>query len=273
VPDARRTLDADFLGLQLAVDAPAAHFVVTGRLCAPFGFLYGGSGLAACVVAAEAVTGRPLVWVTTQYVANAFPGEVVELQVDVVAEGRATSQTHVRGMVGERTVLHSTTAHTERDRGEIRWWGRPPVVAEPDSCPPLDTSWAPTTESFFHQLDRRIPPDQDAALVEGRLLLWCRMPAWPIGSPASQGFIADIVPMALSIALGRPPGGTSLDNTVRIVVGEPPVEHDDWVLLDIEAEGFGRSIGHGRVRLWRRDGTLIGTGSQSCIVRTSHHTS
>ncbi|MGI9053292.1 MAG: hypothetical protein ACR2HQ_11700 [Ilumatobacteraceae bacterium] len=147
----------------------------------------------------------------------------------------------------------------------------------PTRAPPLDTSWAPTdTTSFFDQLDRRIPPDQGAAVVEGRLQLWCRMPAWPIGSPASQGFIADIVPMALSLALGRPPGGTSLDNTVRIVVDEPAANDvegaDDWVLLDIEAEGFGRSIGHGRVRLWRRDGTLIGIASQSCIVRTSHHT-
>ena len=37
------------------------------------------------------------------------------------------------------------------------------------------------------------------------------------------------------------------------------------------SEGRHRSIGHGPVRLWRRDGTLIGVGTQSCIVRTSHH--
>ena len=58
----------------------------------------------------------------------------------------------------------------------------------------------------------------------------------------------------------RAPGGTSLDNTVRIVLDEPT---DDWILLDIEAEGMNRSIGCGRVRLWRRDGTLIGVGTQS----------
>ena len=72
--------------------------------------------------------------------------------------------------------------------------------------------------------------------------------------------------MAISLALGRPPGGTSLDNTVRIVLEEPT---DDWILLDIEAEGMHRSIGLGRVRLWRRDGTLIGVGTQSCIIRTN----
>jgi len=81
-------------------------------------------------------------------------------------------------------------------------------------------------------------------------------------------FVADIIPMALGLAIGQGPGGTSLDNTVRVVLAEPT---DDWILLDIEAEGMNRSIGCGRVRLWRRDGTLIGVGTQSAIVRTSHH--
>jgi acyl-CoA thioesterase len=245
---------------------------VVERLCAPFGFLYGGTGLAACVAAAEAVTGRPLVWITTQYVANAVPGEQVGLTVEVVAEGRATSQTHVRGAVGERTVLHATTAHTDRPTGDVAAWGGPPDVSAPDDCPPVDMTWAPTGRSFIDDLDRRFPPENEQLVDAGRIAMWCRIPSWPIGTPASQGYVADIVPMAVSLALGRPPGGTSLDNTVRIVVDAPPAAADDgWVLLDIEAEGFGRSIGHGRVRLWRPDGALLGIGTQSCIVRTSHH--
>jgi acyl-CoA thioesterase II len=139
-------------------------------------------------VAAETATGRPLMWITTQYVRNAKPGDVVQLAVDVVAQGRAA--------------------------------------------------------------------------------MWVRVPGWPIGSPASQAFIADIIPMALGMAVGQGPGGTSLDNTVRIVHAEPT---DDWILLDVESEGLSRSVGCGRVRLWRRDGTLIGVGTQSAIIRTSHH--
>ena len=117
-------------------------------------------------------------------------------------------------------------------------------------------------------MERRIPPEIGELTPSGRAALWVRMDGWPIGSPASQGFVADIVPMALTLALGRDPGGTSLDNTMRIVIED---DLDEWVLLDIEAEGFQHSIGHGRVRLWRPDGTLIGIGSQSAIIRTSHH--
>ena len=55
---------------------------------------------------------------------------------------------------------------------------------------------------------------------------------------------------------------------MRIVCADPT---DDWILLDVESEGLHRSVGCGRVRLWRRDGTLIGVGTQSAIIRTSHH--
>ena len=102
----------------------------------------------------------------------------------------------------------------------------------------------------------------------GPLALWCRIPDHVIGSGATQAFIADIIPLAVSAALGVAPGGTSLDNTVRIIDPEP----SEWVLLDIVADGFHRSIGHGSLRLWSQDGRLIGTAQQTCIIRTSHHT-
>jgi acyl-CoA thioesterase len=89
-----------------------------------------------------------------------------------------------------------------------------------------------------------------------------------IGSAATQAFIADIIPLAVCAALGAMPGGTSLDNTVRIIDTEP----SEWVLLDIVADGYHRSIGHGSLRLWSQDGRLIGTAQQTCIIRTSHHT-
>lgn len=261
--------DAAFLGIQLGTGGAPSILPVTPQLCTPFGFLYGGSGLAACAVAAEAATGRPLVWITTQYVANAFPGEDVVLSTEVVVEGRATSQTHVLGTAGGRTVLHATTAHTDRPAGELHWWGEMPTVSPPESGTPFVLPFdRPTEDSFVLRMERFMPPEQPELVAQGRAALWVRVPEWPIGSPASQGFVADIVPMAISLALGRPPGGTSLDNTVRIVLDEPT---DDWILLDIEAEGMHRSIGLGRVRLWRRDGTLIGVGTQSCIIRTSHH--
>lgn len=261
--------DVEFLGIRIPEGGGPALMPVTEALCTPFGFLYGGSGVAACAVAAEAATRRPLVWITTQYVANAKPGEVVELAVDVVVEARATSQTHVHGTVDGRTVLHATTAHTVRPAGEVHWWGEMPEVSPPESGTPFVLPFQHVSSgSFVERMDRFLVPEVGELVPQGRAAMWVRVPGWPIGSPASQGFVADIIPMVFAMALGQQPGGTSLDNTVRIVVEDPT---DDWILLDIEAEGMHRSIGCGRVRLWRRDGTLIGVGTQSAIIRTSHH--
>ncbi|MCB1002228.1 MAG: thioesterase family protein [Acidimicrobiales bacterium] len=255
--------DAAFLGLD---DGGGRHSMqIEARHCTSHDFLYGGSGVAACAAAAEAVTGRPLVWITTQYIGQARPGERLELDVDVLVAARSTSQTIVRAHVGDRLVLHATTAHTDRPVGDEAWWDEMPAVPTPDRCAPFSLHFDQVErDSFFRLLDRRAPADWNQR-TDGRIPIWVRVPGWGIGTPASQAFVADIVPVAVMTALGRMTGATSLDNTLRVVHGEP---YDGWVLLDVEAQGYRRSIGHGQVRLWRPDGVLLGIGSQTCIVRT-----
>ena len=97
--------------------------------------------------------------------------------------------------------------------------------------------------------------------------MWCRLVDGKIGSAATQAFVADIVPLAVCAALGIEPGGTSLDNTLRVIDTTP----SEWVLLELVAEGFHRSIGHGSVRVWSPDGRLLGIAQQTCIIRTTHH--
>ena len=41
----------------------------------------------------------------------------------------------------------------------------------------------------------------------------------------------------------------------------------EWVLLDIRVQAVANGFGHGLVHLWATDGTLLGTASQSAIVR------
>jgi acyl-CoA thioesterase II len=93
--------------------------------------------------------------------------------------------------------------------------------------------------SFFDHLERRLAAGRLAVEAiddpqTGTLALWCRIPGHEIGSAATQAFVADIIPLAVCAALGSMPGGTSLDNTVRIIDPEP----SEWVLLDIVPEGI-----------------------------------
>ena len=264
----------DLLDLQPTGDPLRLQLRARKELCTPFGFLYGGSGIAASIEAAERVTGRPLQWITTQFIGRPEPDEVIDLDVEVGAAGNATTQAQVTGTVDGRPVFTSLCAHTDRPSEGAVGFGPMPDVPPPDDCPPMSEPFAQALAgSFFDHLERRLAAGKFAAEAigdpqPGPLGLWCRIPGHVIGSPATQAFIADIIPLAVCAALGVIPGGTSLDNTLRVVDPGP----SEWVLLDITAEGFNRSIGHGSLRLWSQDGGLIGTAQQTCIIRTSHHT-
>jgi acyl-CoA thioesterase II len=268
----------DLLDLQESGEAGQYRFDVRPDLSTPFGFLYGGSGIAASIEAAERATGRPLQWITTQFIGAPVPDDVVDLRVELPAHGKATTQSQVFGSVagpdGEsRPVFTSLAAHTERPSGDAVGFLHMPDVPPPDECPSMSEPFAAMVAgTFFDHLERRLAAGKLAVEAidnpqTGTLALWCRIPGHQIGSGATQAFVADIIPLAVCAALGSMPGGTSLDNTVRIIDPEP----SEWVLLDIVPEGFHRSIGHGSLRIWSQDGRLLGTAQQTCIIRTSHH--
>ena len=101
------------------------------------------------------------------------------------------------------------------------------------------------------------------AMPDGRSALWAKLPEILELSSASLAVLGDYVPFGIGQALGLPAGGNSLDNTLR--VGR--IVETDWVLLDIRVHQIYRGFGHGVVHLWSEDGQLIGTASQSTIVR------
>jgi acyl-CoA thioesterase len=264
----------DLLDLQPTDDPSRLRLRARKELCTPFEFLYGGTGIAASIEAAERVTGRPLQWITTQFIGTPLPDEVVELEVTTPAVGKATTQAQVTGTVDGRVVFASLTAHTDRPGGDPVGFASMPDVPAPETCPSMaDPFAAEVAGSFFDHLERRVAAGRFAVDAiddpqSGLLALWCRIPGHVIGSPATQAFVADIIPLAVCAALGAMPGGTSLDNTLRVIDTRP----SEWVLLDIVPDGVHRSIGHGSLRLWSEDGRLLGTAQQTCIIRTSHHT-
>lgn len=268
----------DLIDLQPTDDPMRFRLVARTALCTPFGFLYGGSGIAASVEAAEQASGRPLQWITTQFIGAPLPDDVIDLRVELLAHGKATTQSQVFATVTDadgttRPVFTSLAAHTNRPGGDATSFSRMPDVPPPDECSSMTEPFAAIAPgSFFDHLERRLAVGRIALDAvddphPGPLGLWCRIPDHQIGTAATQAFVADIVPLAVCAALGVVPGGTSLDNTVRIVEPAP----SEWVLLDIRAEGFHRGVGHGSLNLWSEDGRLLGVAQQTCLIRTSHH--
>ena len=71
------------------------------------------------------------------------------------------------------------------------------------------------------------------------------------------------MPFGIGQALGERAGGNSLDNTLRVAYRDLT----EWLLLDVRVHAVVDGFGHGLVHLWSQDGTLVGTASQSAIVR------
>lgn len=263
----------DLLRLESTDESMRFSLTVRSDLCTPFGFLYGGSGIASSIEAAERATDRALQWITTQFIGSPAPGAVVDLQVSVLAHGRATSQVKVVATVDSEPVFVSLCAHTVRPGGDGQQFVEMPAVQRPDDCRTMSAPFEmDLSDSFFESMDRRLAAgifgiEAVDEPQRGSMSMWCRLRDELIGSPATQAFVADIIPMGIGAALGSLPGATSLDNTLRVINTQPT----EWVLLEIIPEGFHRSIGHGSLRIWSEDGRLMSTAQQTCIVRTSHH--
>ena len=123
----------------------------------------------------------------------------------------------------------------------------------------IDTRWEQRLAKFrdWEGMDGRVQGD-------GRTILWSRLPEVIDGvDTAALAILGDFVPMGVGQALGIQGGGNSLDNTLRIGRLVPT----EWVLLDIEVHMVERGFGHGLVRMFAEDGTLMAVASQSCILR------
>ena len=98
------------------------------------------------------------------------------------------------------------------------------------------------------------------------MAMWARLTddvrSSPEMTPATLGFLADMVPIACAWACGVAGAGTSFDNSLRI--GE--AVDTEWVLLDLDAHVAVDGFGHGQVHLWSPDGRMLATGTQSAIL-------
>jgi len=257
-----------FLGLEpVGDDRTRWRMEVVRGLTSGTGALFGGCGLGACIEVMEHVTGRPCIWATAQYLSFARPPSVVEFDVNEVVRGHQISQASVIAHVGDTEILTVLGALGQRPLPLEGQWAVRPDVPPPDDCPP---------RPMMDHHEGRISSRLDAKLASGRApwelpgppgsghsALWIRLPELLEMSAAALAIIGDFVPFGIGQALGRRAGGNSLDNTLRIAHRVPT----SWVLADVRVHAVADGFGHGLVHLWSEDGTLLGTASQSTIVR------
>jgi acyl-CoA thioesterase II len=267
VPEA--TVDARaFLGLRETHNPFRWVLPVEQSLCTWAGNLFGGAGLGAAIEAMEAVSGRPVVWATAQYLSFAKVGSMLDLDVTLAVHGRATTQARVVVRCGNDEILTVNGALGSRASKAEGSFAVMPSVPPPLECP-LRRHRFGTQNSINEAMQARLAmgreiEELDGTLsADGRSAMWARLPGLAASSAAGLAILGDFVPSAIGQALGARAGGSSLDNTLRVVQLVPT----EWVLLDMRVQAVHHGFGHGLVHLWAEDGTLMATASQSTIVR------
>lgn len=251
----------DWFGLQRTTDGDPDRWTlpVTPSVSTGADFLFGGCALGAVLAALEARTDRSAIWATAQYLSFARPPSLLDITTTVITEGRNITQASAVGRVGDTAIVAVNAALGARPHDLASTWVQRPDVPPPDACAPRESRWHNST-SVMSRLDQRWAA-QDPAM--GRAAVWARFIGIEVVPRPLLAVLGDFVPVGLAEAIEPDNTSNSLDNTVRLTDVVPT----EWVLVDIRVDQISRGIGHGQVYLWAEDGTLMGTGSQSAIIR------
>lgn len=271
-------VDETFLGLS-GGDEGRFSFTVENHLARLDGRLYGGTAIAVSITAAERVSQRSALWMTTQFVSTVESGTEVAVEAEVLAPGKRTNQVRVTGTSPTGAVVFASLGATghHREGGLTGEFEKAPVVGAPEDSEVWDTPFAGLAELAP---DLQLPPlpkdtgftavvEMRAASVEehpdpgpGRICTWVRRRDGGPITPAIAAYMADMVPMSVAHACGVLAGGTSLDNSIRIGT----FVESDWVLLDLRPHLAVGDYGHGAAHVWSRDGHLMATASQTASM-------
>jgi acyl-CoA thioesterase II len=255
-----------FFGLARTEGTDVWHLPVVPELCSGRGTLFGGCGLGAAIEALERTTGRPLVWAGAQYLSYARSPSVVDIDITEVVRGHRSSQARAVARVDGEEIFTVNAALGARDFPLSGSWAVRPDVPPPEASPPRET--LPRHRgTIMDRLEMRLAAGRSIHELpgppgDGRAALWVHLPALEMSAPA-LAIVGDFVPFGVGQALGERAGGNSLDNTLRVVTRH----QTEWILADVRVHAVAGGFGHGLVHLWAEDGTLLGTASQSAIVR------
>jgi acyl-CoA thioesterase II len=254
--------DLELIPFKFGATQDSGRFELTPGLARHDGALYGGTGVAATVLAMEAATGRDALWVVTQFVAQAHVGEVIDVDVDTLARGKRIAQVRVTAHVDDRTIFCAVGATAHPRPGGLTGQYLPmPRVSPPDDSGPMPFGPG-SSEGREMAVSRRLefrPATYLGEAPAGALALWARLQGIEELTRAGVAYLADMVPPAIARAAGRLGGGFSLDNSLRFA-DVPPT---DWLLLDLRGELAANGYGHGTFTAWTSDGTLVATGGQT----------
>jgi acyl-CoA thioesterase-2 len=242
---------------------------VVPAIANPWNTMYGGAGLAAAVDVASAASGRTVRWASTRFLRSPKIGQRLSLSYRADAVGRRTSHVSVGAHADGKTYFDTTLVvggGSTDDETVTGQWARMPDVPPPDECAPIP--WIDKFAGFaVGRSERRVALGPHPWLTNergpGRVATWFRLSDGDASSPGGLAWAADCVALGLGQAVGGLGRATSLDNTIRYAADTT----SEWLLVDTHAVASVDGYAYGHVHCFAEDGTLLATGTQTCLAR------
>ena len=228
------------------------------------GSIYGGAALGAAVDMLESVTGSRVRWATARFLRAPAIGSELILSHAADFAGRRSSHLTVTATYGDQITFEVTAVVGSGNSaaGISGQWAEMPAVPPPTDCPAVPDR-PEHARNAAGQADRRPARAGNGALAPGRSSTWTRLKGGGTSTPAGLAWIADSIAAGLSRSVGPLALATSLDNTIRYAAAA----QSEWVLVDVHAHASADGYAYGDVHLFSESGTLLATGSQTCIAR------
>jgi len=263
--------DGAFIAIE-PTDRPGTwRLPVTDELTGGMGQLFGGVGLGAGIAVLESLAAKPVAWATAQFLANTFPGEVLEIDASIAVQGNNFSQGRAILRSDGRDVISVVAAFGSKRYEPSGSWRPFPQVLPAASCPPRPLV-ALRPSGIGQRIELRQALPSAGSPPPGITRVWARFTDGDPGTMLATAIVSDFLPLAIRDALDRETFGTSLDNTIRFVPGAvaPP---GDWLLAEFHLDVLVDGVAHGVVCMWTADGTLLSIASQTCNVRDAPQSS
>jgi len=236
------------------------------------GVVFGGQLLAQSVVAgAAAMPDKQVKSLHTVFARGASMDKPLDIDVDVLHQGRALGSASVTIRQGDRLCTRSTVLMHSPDPDLIRHQPAMPEVGGPDSFEPRPVvAW----------WDMRIVDEVDISDPElvgpAELDVWSRFPDAPADLTISQALLAYASDGFLIATAMRPHAGVgqasahvTISTTVlsQLITFHEPFDASQWMLLVHESPYAGRGRGYGRADAFSEDGRLVASYVQENMIR------
>lgn len=262
---------ADFVQVEETGTPGMFRLPITAALCVgppQKRFMFGGVGLAAGISAMERFCKHQIIWATAHY--YSFIRELQELSLEVQIAATSAHMVHasVTAQADGKLVFRGTGALGRQPSVNSHRWLSARDVPPPEVCP-VGHHWRGDNGGLHGRLEIRVAKGRygrdriGAPEPDGRLVLWVRAKEMPNVNAQLLAIAADLLPNGVGNALGLNAGGSSIDNTLRVVRIRPTT----WILAEIFIQTVEQGIAHGEVRLFTESGELLAIASQSLVVR------